>query len=135
LVSLLIGVNNQYRGRDVEEYRAQFGRLLELAIGLAGGTARHLLVLLIPDLGVTPFAAGRDAAAIAREIDAFNSVNAGEARRLGARYVDVTPISRLARDEPGLIAGEGLHPSGAMYGRGAGAAMEAACAALGMSDL
>jgi lysophospholipase L1-like esterase len=126
LVSLLIGVNNQYRGRDVEEYRAQFARLLERAIGLAGGEAGRVLVLSIPDWGVTPFAEGRDARAIAREIDAFNAANAAEARRLGARYVDVTGISRRARDEAGLIAGDGLHPSGEMYGRWAEAALEVA---------
>jgi lysophospholipase L1-like esterase len=117
LVSLLIGVNNQYRGRDVAEYREQFSALLERAIGLAGGEVGRVLVLSIPDWGVTPFAAGRDAAAIAGEIDAYNIVNAEEARRRGTRYVDVTATSRLARDESGLIAGDGLHPSGEMYRR------------------
>jgi lysophospholipase L1-like esterase len=115
LVSLLIGVNNQYRGRDLEEYRAQFAALLQQAIGLAGGDPRRVLVLSIPDWGVTPFAANRHPEQIAGEINAFNAVNAEETARLGARYVDVTPSSRQATTDPNLIAGDGLHPSGKLY--------------------
>lgn len=115
LVSLLIGVNNQYRGRGAEEYREQFAALLQRAIRFAGGAPSRVIVLSIPDWSVTPFAAGRDRAAIAAAIDTFNAVNREEAGRAGARYVDVTPISRLAADDPSLIAADGLHPSGKMY--------------------
>jgi lysophospholipase L1-like esterase len=115
LVSLLIGVNNQYRGRDPEEYRQQFMALLNRAIAFAGGSPSRVIVLSIPDWGVTPFAAGRDRVEVARAIDRFNAINREEAARLGANYVDVTPISRRAADDPALIAEDGLHPSGKMY--------------------
>ena len=115
LVSLLIGVNNQYRGRDAEEYRAQFIALLARARDFAGGRTDHVLVLSIPDWGVTPFAEGRDRARIASEIDRFNAINREEAARLGARYVDVTGISRRAAQGETWFAGDGLHPGAAMY--------------------
>jgi lysophospholipase L1-like esterase len=115
LVSLLIGVNNQYRGRDPEEYRQQFMALLNRAIAFAGGSPSRVIVLSIPDWGVTPFAAGRDRVEVARAIDRFNAINREETARLGANYVDVTPISRRAADDPALIAEDGLHPSGKMY--------------------
>lgn len=118
LVTLLIGVNNQYRGRGVDEYRAQFRGLLQRAIELAGGSAAHVIVVSTPDWGVTPFAAreGRDAARVAREIDAFNAAACAEAGSAGAHWVDVTTLSRAPglRDE--LVA-DGLHPSGAQYAR------------------
>jgi lysophospholipase L1-like esterase len=115
VVTLLIGVNNQYRGRRVDEYRVQFRTLLERAIGFAGGRANHVIVISIPDWGATPFGQGRDRAAIALAIDAFNDVNRDEAARAGARYIDVTPISRRAAGEPDLIGGDKLHPSPSMY--------------------
>lgn len=115
IVTLLIGVNNQYRGRSVDEYRTQFRSLLSRAIAFAAARSSHVIVLSIPDWGVTPFAAGQDTARIAHEIDAFNAVNREEARMAGAGYVDVTSISRRARNEPSLVAGDRLHPSGAMY--------------------
>lgn len=74
-VTLLIGVNNQYRGRDIENYKHEFAQLLNQAIAFAGGIANHVFVLSIPDWGVTPFAEGRDRQKIAREIDAYNNVN------------------------------------------------------------
>ncbi len=114
LVTLLIGVNNQYRGRDVDEYRTQFAALLQRAIGFAGGDARRVIVVSIPDWGITPFAEGRDRARIAREIDAYNLVNREEASRAGARWVDITGISR--GNDAALVAGDKLHPSGAQYG-------------------
>lgn len=115
LVSLLIGVNNQYRGRAVEQYRVEFTALLGRAIDLAAGRPDRVLVLSIPDWGVTPFAEGRDRPAIAAAIDRFNAVNRAEAERAGVRYVDVTPGSREAVHDPSLVAEDGLHPSGAMY--------------------
>ncbi len=126
LVTLLIGVNNQYRGRDLEEYRVQFLGLLSRAIGFSGGIPGNVVVLSIPDWGVTPFAEGRDRRRIGGEIDAFNSVNREESEAAGVRYVDVTGISRRAITDPSLVAADGLHPSGAMYALWAAAALPSA---------
>jgi len=128
LVSLLIGVNNQYRGRPVAEYRDQFRGLLDQAIGFAGSRAARVIVLSIPDWGVMPFAEGRDRARIAREIDQFNTTARDEVVRARAAWVDITPISRAMRD--GWAASDGLHPSGAQYTEWARAAQPAATAAL-----
>lgn len=115
LVTLLIGVNNQYRGYDRGEYRVEFRDLLQRSIAFAGGDATRVIVVSIPDWGASPYAGGRDEEQIAEEIDAFNAVNREETRLAGARYVDVTGISRLAVDDRTLIAGDGLHPAGKMY--------------------
>ncbi len=133
LVTLLIGVNDQYRGRDPETYRPDFVAMLRRAVGFAGGKAERVVVLSIPDWSVTPFAAqsGRDRAKIAAEIDRFNQINREETARSGARYVDVTPVSRKAAADRSLVAGDGLHPSGAMYESWARLALPAAAAALG----
>lgn len=113
LITLLIGVNNQYRGRDLETYRVEFVELLELAIGYAGNRPQRVFVLAIPDWGVTPFAQGR--AQISAEIEQFNAVNRAETLRLGAPYIDVMPDSRHAQYDATLLAGDGLHPSAKMY--------------------
>ena len=115
MVSLLIGVNNQYRGYDINEYREEFKFLLEKSIEYADGKPEHVIVLSIPDWGVTPFAWGRDTAQIADDIDAYNAINLEEAKKAGVHYVDVTPVSREALNDPTLIAGDDLHPSGKMY--------------------
>jgi lysophospholipase L1-like esterase len=115
LVSLLIGVNNQYRGYNLEEYREQFVFLLNKAIEYAGGEPNRVIVLSIPDWGVTPFASGRDSKKIAKEINEFNQVNREESEKSGVHYMDITPVSRDALTEPALIASDGLHPSGKMY--------------------
>jgi lysophospholipase L1-like esterase len=115
MVSLLIGVNNQYRGYDIHEYREQFVFLLNKAIEYAGGDPQHVIVLSIPDWGVTPFAQGRDIQQMANQIDSFNAVNKGETEKAGADYFDITPISREAGRNPSLLAADGLHPSGKMY--------------------
>ncbi len=115
MVSLLIGVNNQYRGYDLNEYRDEFRFLLGKAIEYAGGNPAHVFVLSIPDWSVTPFAAGGDRGKISSEIDTFNQVNLEESYKAGVQYVDVTPVSREAVNDPALIAGDGLHPSGKMY--------------------
>lgn len=115
MVSLLIGVNNQYRGYDKDEYRNEFGFLLGKAIEYAGGDAKRVFVLSIPDWGITPFAAGRDQNQIAAEIDAFNAINLDESQKAGVHYVDVTSVSRQAAYDPTLVAVDGLHPSGKMY--------------------
>ncbi len=115
LVTLLIGVNNQYRGRSAEEYRSEFKALLQRAIGFVGGKPSHVIVISIPDWGVMPFAEGRDHKQIAKEIDVFNAINWEEAVRAGVQYADITPISREAGRYPELIASDGLHPSGVQY--------------------
>ena len=115
LVTLLIGVNNQYRGRSAEEYRGQLRDLLRRAVHFAGDDAARVVVVSIPDWGVTPFAAGRDRAQIAAEIDAFNAIGLDEARKAGAAFVDVTPESSRDGADPAVLAADGLHPSGRMY--------------------
>ena len=115
LVTLLIGVNNQYQGKDIESYREEFGKLLELSINLAGNNPGRVVVLSIPDWGVTPFAEGRERDRIRAQIDQFNRVNQTESLAAGVHYVDVTPISRQAAEDSRLLAADQLHPSGKMY--------------------
>lgn len=135
LVTLLIGVNNQYRGRDLANYRDEFTALLQRAIELAGGQPRHVVVVSIPDWGVTPFAraSGRDVHAIAHAIDAYNAANAAIAAQLRTRYADVTAISRECGDAADMLVADGLHPSAAMYTRWLAAIEPAARAALSSS--
>ncbi|MGS1077579.1 SGNH/GDSL hydrolase family protein [Pseudoxanthomonas beigongshangi] len=116
-VSLLIGVNNQYRGRDVEEYRVQFAALLWRTIGFAGNRPERVLVLSIPDWGVTPYATkeGRDATLVARELDAHNEAARQACAQRGVAFVDITAVSRTRGAETAMLADDGLHPSAAMY--------------------
>lgn len=123
LVTLLIGVNNQYRGREVETFRTEYRAMLQRAIGFAGGDSKKVIVVSIPDWGVTPFAEGRDRAKIAREIDDYNRVKKEETERAGSTFIDITPGSRKAASDRSLIAADGLHPSGAMYREWAMAAL------------
>lgn len=117
LVMLLIGVNNQYRGRTLDEYAREFAVLLERAIGFAGRRADRVVVLAIPDWGVTPFAvqSGRDVSVIARELDAYNAAAAKICAQRGVAFVDIAPVSRERGAEPAMLADDGLHPSAAMY--------------------
>lgn len=117
LVSLLIGVNNQYRGRSSSEYRQEFILLLKQSIHFAGNRPNHVIVLSIPDWGQTPFAEGRNRIQISREIDLFNQINREESTKAGVWYIDITPISRKGLQEPALITTDQLHPSGQMYQR------------------
>jgi lysophospholipase L1-like esterase len=117
LVSLLIGVNNQYRGRGVDEFREEFRDLLSRAAGFAGGDPGRVLVLSIPDWGVTPFAEEGKAEEIGRAIDAFNEVVRDETREVGARFVDVTGVSRRLERDPEAVTTDGLHPSETQYAR------------------
>lgn len=132
MVSLLIGVNNQYRGRDADDYAREFAALLERAIGYAGGRERRVFVLAIPDWGVTPFAieADRDRAAIARELDAYNAIAADVCARRGVTFVDIAPVSRARGAEAAMLADDGLHPSAALYAEWAQLALPAARDAL-----
>lgn len=115
LVSILIGVNNQYRGQSIERYREELQELLQQAIGFAGGNIERVFMLSTPDWGVTPFARGSDGAKIATEIDAFNKAAKEECEKSGIVFIDITPLSRTARNDASLIADDGLHFSGKMY--------------------
>jgi lysophospholipase L1-like esterase len=119
LVTLLIGVNNQYRGRDLDNYRSEFRALLRRAIVLAGDRPAHVLVVSIPDWGVTRFGrnSGRDVAQIGREIDAYNAAAAVVAAELRVTFADVTRASRDNGDHADMLVTDGLHPSAAMYRR------------------
>ena len=126
LVTLQIGVNDQYRGRPVSDFRPQFTRLLERAIGYAGGDASHVLVLSIPDWGRTPFARaqGRDAAQVTRELDDYNSATAEICAAHGVSWIDITDLTRT--DEGGNdVVDDGLHPSPAMYSAWVGRILDA----------
>lgn len=114
LVSLQIGVNNQYRGRSLENYRDEFAELLARAMALAGHRPERVVVVSIPDWGVTRFAReqGRDPAVIAAALDDFNASAQEQADRASAHFVDITAISR---QHPDLLADDGLHPSAAQY--------------------
>lgn len=133
LVSLLAGVNDQYRGLEPEGFRTRFAALLRRAAGFAGGDAGRVLVLAIPDWGVTPFAfaQGRDRARVASQIDTFNAVCHQEALRAGAHWVDIGPASREHGAQPHMLADDGLHPSAALYALWSALALPAAQAALG----
>ena len=131
-VSLLIGVNNQYRGRSEHDYRGEFHGLLRRAVALAGGERGRVLVLSIPDWGVTPFAGahGRDPATVSAELDAYNAVARALCEDEGVAFVDVTPASRDRGGEPAMLADDGLHPSATQYARWADAALPVAAALL-----
>ncbi|WP_304235455.1 SGNH/GDSL hydrolase family protein [Jiulongibacter sediminis] len=115
LVSLLIGVNNQYRGRSSAEYATEFEALLKRAIDFANGKKERVFVVSIPDYGVTPFAKNRNPEKIGREIDEFNAAQKRICEKYQIDFYDITPISREAVQNPSLVAGDGLHPSGEMY--------------------
>lgn len=123
-VTLLIGVNNQYRGRSSEEYAQQFEELLQQAIGYAGGKTNQVIVLSIPDWGVTPFAEARlpdgqsrDLKKIETEIDLFNSINQSISKKYKVHYINITTFTREALTDKTLLAKDGLHPSGKDYAR------------------
>ena len=114
-VSLLIGVNNQYRGRSVTSFEPEFTALLERAISYSNRKANGVFVVSIPDWGVMPFAEGRDARKIALEIDTYNKSIERICKIYGVRFFDITEISRKASETPSFVASDGLHPSGEMY--------------------
>lgn len=117
VVSLLIGVNDQYRGWDTALYRTRFQDALQQALRLAGGKPTHVFVLSIPDYGVTAYARHLDTARIRREIDGYNRINREITRTAGCAYLDITPLTREGRWNKDLICGDSLHPSGIDYGR------------------
>jgi lysophospholipase L1-like esterase len=116
-VTLLIGVNNQYRGRTVENYKPEFENLLTQAIQFARGKNEHVIVLSIPDWGITPFAEVKDRKQIAKEIDEYNAANKKIAEKYRVHYIDITPFTKEAANDPSLLATDGLHPSAKEYKR------------------
>lgn len=116
LVSLLIGVNDQFRGRSLDNYRREFTNVLHQALRLAGDRAERVIVLSIPDYGVTPYVSSdTQAKKIAREIDDFNDAAANICLAYDVRFLNITAVSREAANDSSLIASDGLHPSGKMY--------------------
>ena len=115
IVTLLIGVNNQYQHQSQQQYAEEFLILLNKAIQYAGNNKKRVIVLSIPDYSVTPFASGTDKALIAREIDAFNTINKAIAEQAGVNYLDITGYTRMAVADATLLATDGLHPSGLEY--------------------
>ena len=128
LVSLLIGVNNQYRGRGADDYRGEFDGLLARATAFAAGRADRVLALSIPDWGVTPFAiqSGRDRDLIATELDLYNATACEACAARGVAFVDIAPVSRERGGEDAMLADDGLHPSAAMYAQWARLALPVA---------
>jgi lysophospholipase L1-like esterase len=127
LVTLLIGVNNQYRNRSVDDFRTELRGLLLRAIGFAGAAPQRVILVSIPDWGVTAFNTSRDPGTVALDIDAFNAAAREEAKRAGAHWVDITDLSRAT---PGDVVADGLHPSAAMYGKWTARLTEVASAIL-----
>ncbi len=117
LVTLLIGVNDEYRGRKADEYIIEFESLLKQAIQLAGNNTDRVIVLSIPDWGVTPFASGRDRKQIAGEIDDYNSANELISKKYKVHYINITQSTREAARDNSLLASDGLHPSGKEYAK------------------
>ncbi len=116
-VSLLIGVNNQYRGRDVENYKVEFTHLLQQAISLAGCISKHVFVISIPDWGRTPFASDRDIQKIAQEIDDYNNACKEISLAQHCHFIDITTSQRADSHLEEFIAEDKLHPSGNEYAK------------------
>ncbi len=116
LVSLLIGVNNQYQGKEIDVFTKEFKLLLEKAIGFSKTAENGVFVYSIPDYSVMPFMRGKDVKKVRAEIKNYNSICAAVAEKIGVNFYDITPISQKVQYDSGLIADDKLHPSGAMYG-------------------
>lgn len=117
VVSLLIGVNNQYRGRTTDDFEPEFTLLLQKAINFAGGNPKKVFVLSIPDWGVTPFAEGRNRESIALEIDAYNERCKKITALMGCRYIEITDAQRRDGNDEHFLAADKLHPSGKEYSK------------------
>jgi len=114
-VSLLIGVNNQYRGYPISDFEVEFEELLKQAISYAKDKS-HVFVVSIPDYGVTPFAAKSDPVKIGTEVANYNSISERIVKKYGIAFFDIYQISKKAADDLTYIAEDKLHPSGKMYG-------------------
>jgi lysophospholipase L1-like esterase len=116
LVSLLIGVNNQYQGKSSKDYIPEFEELLKMAIGFAGGDKSKVFVVSIPDYGFTPFGKEKQKK-ISEELDEFNRINKMISDKYQVAYFNITPISRKGFDDPELVAADNLHPSAKQYSK------------------
>jgi lysophospholipase L1-like esterase len=110
-VTLLVGVNNQYRGLPIEEFENDFNFLLRKAIHLSGEKPDHVIVLSIPDWGVTPFASGKDGKKICQEINAYNAICESVAKTLQTHFINITEDTRKAKNDVTLLANDTLHYS------------------------
>jgi len=117
IVSLLIGVNNQFRGWSIDTYTTEFEDLLQQAIRFAKGDKSKVFVLSIPDYAYTPFGQGRKPEDISKGIDEFNAINRSITEKYQITYFDITPISRKGIEDASLVATDKLHPSGEQYRR------------------
>ncbi|MFM6925479.1 MAG: SGNH/GDSL hydrolase family protein [Ferruginibacter sp.] len=115
IVSLLVGVNNQYRGRSAAEFKIEFEHLLQKAIQFADNKPSRVFVLSIPDWGVTPFAEGRERDQVTSEIDEFNTVCKSSATTFHAHFIEITASQRADGNKTAFLAPDGLHPSGMEY--------------------
>lgn len=111
IVTLLIGVNDQYQRKDTAEYRIRFTQLLHTATILAGNRPARVFVLSIPDYSATPFVPNNEKARVSREIGWFNDINKQVTLQNKIVYVDITPLSRDANTDASLLANDGLHYS------------------------
>ena len=125
IVSLLIGVNNQYRGRPIKIFKIEFEHLLQRAIQFANNKPKHVFVLSIPDWGVTPFADGRDSGKVAAEIDAYNNICETSTKQFQANFINITVSQREEGNNKEFLATDGLHPSGKEYKKWAAKLAEA----------
>jgi lysophospholipase L1-like esterase len=116
-VTLLVGVNNQYRGHAIILYKEQFEALLIRCLELVGGKKDHLLILSIPDYSVTPFSTDLDVEKISKEIDEYNKLLKALSIQYKVPYLDITEEGRAAKTHPKSIADDGLHPSASEYAR------------------
>lgn len=116
-VSLLIGVNNQYRGLNINDYQNEFEFLLRKAIHFSATQPKHVIVLSIPDWSVTPFAKDRKLKKIAEEIDAFNTINQKITAQYKVQYVNITESTRDVADDSSLITLDKLHYTGKEYAK------------------
>ena len=114
MVSLLIGVNNQYQGKSAQQYEIEFEELLKTSIKLAKGKVKNVFVVSIPDYGFTPYGKPKQES-ITKQIDEFNAINKRITKKYKITYIDITEISRKGLEDPTLVAEDGLHPSGRMY--------------------
>lgn len=116
-ITLLIGVNNQYQGKEFSKYEMEFNMLMDKAIEILKGKAKNLVVVSIPDYSVTPFASSKDVERIASEIKSYNDYAQAIAEQRGAQYVYITDLTQNAKDDSSLLANDKLHPSGKSYGQ------------------
>lgn len=117
IVTLLIGVNDQYQQLDTTGYRTRFTELLKTSVSLAGNRSQRVFVLSIPDYSATPFVSASEKARVSKEIDDFNAINKQITLANNIAYIDITPASREAAGDLSLVADDGLHPSGKQYSK------------------